>query len=58
MENLNDSKDINRAWENIKLNIKTFVKDSLCLCELKQQKPWFGEEWSRFFNQRKQATMQ
>jgi hypothetical protein len=27
MENLNDSEDINRAWKNIKKNIKTSVKD-------------------------------
>ena len=58
LENLIDSKDINRAWENIKENIKTSAKDSLGLCELKQHKPWFGEECSRFFNQRKQDTMQ
>ena len=31
MENLNDSKDINRAWKNNKKNIKTSVKDSLGL---------------------------
>jgi hypothetical protein len=27
LENLNDSKGINRAWENIKDNIKTSAKD-------------------------------
>jgi len=31
LENLSDGKDINRAWENIKENIKTSVKESLCL---------------------------
>ena len=31
MENLNDSKDINRARENIKKNVKTSVKESLGL---------------------------
>jgi len=35
LENLNDSEDINRAWENIKENIKTPVKKSLGLHELK-----------------------
>ena len=35
LENLSDSKDINRAWENIKENIKTSAKDSLGLHELK-----------------------
>jgi hypothetical protein len=32
-ENLNDSKDINRAWENIKENIKISPKKSLGLYE-------------------------
>ena len=41
LENLDDSKDINRAWENIKENIKTSAKESLGLYELKQHKPWF-----------------
>jgi hypothetical protein len=49
LENLNDSKDINRAWKNIKDNIKTLVKESLCLYELKQYKPWFDEECLRIF---------
>jgi len=29
LENLSDDKDINRAWENIKENIKTSAKKSL-----------------------------
>ena len=37
LENLSDSDGINRAWENVKENIKT---ESLGLCELKQHKPW------------------
>jgi 50S ribosomal subunit-associated GTPase HflX len=37
LENLNDSEGINRAWENIKENIKTSAKESLCLNQLKQQ---------------------
>jgi hypothetical protein len=40
-ENLNDSDDINRAWENIKGNIKTSTKDSLDLYGLKHHRPWF-----------------
>jgi hypothetical protein len=28
LENLYDSEDINRAWENIKENIKTSAKES------------------------------
>jgi len=44
LENLSDSKDINRAWENIKENIRIGAKESLGLHELKQHKPWFDEE--------------
>jgi hypothetical protein len=31
--NLSDDEEINRAWENIKDNIKTSAKESLCLYE-------------------------
>jgi len=34
LENLNENKDINKAWENSKENIKTSDKDYLDLCEL------------------------
>ena len=44
LENLNDSEDMSRAWENVKENIKTSAKESLGLHELKQYKPWFDEE--------------
>ena len=33
--NISDDGDINRAWENIKENIKTSAKESLGLHELK-----------------------
>jgi hypothetical protein len=43
LENLRYYKDIDKAWENIKENIKTSAKMSrfvsLNLCELKQHKP-------------------
>ena len=39
LENLSDSEDINRAWENITENIKISAKESLGLHELKQHKP-------------------
>jgi len=58
LENLSDSKDINRAWENIKENIKTSAKDSQALHKLKQQKTWFDEEYLYFLGQRKQLNMQ
>jgi len=35
LDNLNDRKDINRAWENIKGNIKYSAKQSLGLYEWK-----------------------
>jgi len=56
--NLSDCEDINRAWENIKENIKTSATESLGLHELKQHKPWFNEECLGFLDQRKQAKMQ
>jgi len=39
LENLGDGEDINRAWENIKENIKTSAKESLGLHEMKQHRP-------------------
>jgi len=36
LENSNDSRDINRAWESVKENIKTSSKECVCLHELKQ----------------------
>ena len=49
LENLSDCEDINRAWKNIKGNIKSSTKMSLCLHELKQNIPWFDEECSGFW---------
>jgi hypothetical protein len=58
LKNLSNSKDINRAWENIKENIKTSAKECLGLYKLKQHKPWFDEECLNSLQQRKQAKMQ
>jgi hypothetical protein len=58
LENLSDSKNTERALENIKQNIKTSAKGSLGLNKLKQNKPWFDDECLRFLDQRKQAKMQ
>ena len=41
LENLNDSRDINRAWENIKENMKLSAKDTLGPYGWTQHKPWF-----------------
>jgi len=48
LENLCDSEDTNRAWENIKENIKISAKEILGLYILKQLKPWFDEAFLRF----------
>jgi hypothetical protein len=42
LENLNDSEDINMAWENIDEN-KISVTESLGVYTLKQLKTWFIE---------------
>ena len=44
LENLRDWEDINRAWKNIKQNVKNPPKESLGLRELKHHKPLFDEE--------------
>jgi hypothetical protein len=58
LENLNEDKDVNRTWENIKENILTSAQESLGLHESKQNKPWFDEECLGFVDQRKRAKMQ
>jgi hypothetical protein len=55
LETLSYGKDIKRVWENIKGNIETSGKQSLCLNELKDHKPWFDEECLGFLDQRKHA---
>ena len=58
LENLNDSEGINKAKENVIEHIKPSAKRSLGLFELKQRKLWFGDEYLRFLDQRKQAKVQ
>jgi len=58
LENLSDSADIHRTWENIKDNIKTSPKKSLSLQKLKQHKPWIDAEYLCFLHQMTQAKMQ
>jgi hypothetical protein len=58
LENLREDEDVNMTWENIKENIKNSAKESLCVHEWKQHKPWFDEECLGFLDQRKQANMQ
>ena len=52
MEDLSDDEVINRAWENIKGNIRTLAKDSLGLNDLKRHKPWFDEERTGFLEKK------
>jgi hypothetical protein len=58
LENLNVREDINRAWENIKENIKISAQESLGLHERKHHKPWFDAECTQFLDKRKQAKIQ
>jgi hypothetical protein len=57
LESLEDSGDINRAWDNISENIKSSAKASLGYCESKHRKPWFDEECSKLVDRRKQAKL-
>jgi hypothetical protein len=52
LENLNVSEDINRAWENIKENIKISAQESLGLHERKEHKPCFDAECAEFLEKR------
>ena len=44
LENLNGDENVNRAWENVKEDIKTSAKESLVLHEWNQHKTWFDKE--------------
>jgi hypothetical protein len=57
LENLEDSGDINEAWDNIRENIKSSAKENLGYCESKHHKPWFDEECSKLAHRRKQAKL-
>jgi hypothetical protein len=58
LENLKNSGDINRAWDNIRENIKISAEGVLGYCESKHRKPWFDEECSKLADQRKRAKLQ
>ena len=55
--NWSDGEDINRAWESIKDDIKSWTEESLGLQELKWHKARFDEKCLGFLDQRKQAKM-
>jgi phosphoglycolate phosphatase-like HAD superfamily hydrolase len=55
LESLDESFDINNAWESIRENIKTSAKDNLEYHRLKH-KPWF-DDFSKLIDQQKQAKL-
>jgi hypothetical protein len=56
LENVEDSGDINRAWDNIREN-KISAQESPGYCESNYRKPWFNEEFSELVDRRKQAKL-
>ena len=58
MENLSDSEDVSKAWENINEPSKMSAQGSLGLYEWKHHKPWFDEKHSRFLGKRQQVKVQ
>jgi hypothetical protein len=58
LENLEDNGDINRAWDNIRENIKILAQQSLGYCESEYCKLQFDEECSKVVDQKKQAKLQ
>jgi hypothetical protein len=53
LESLDESFDINNAWESIRENIKTSAKDNLGYQKLKHNKPWFDNDCSKLLDQQK-----
>jgi hypothetical protein len=58
LESLDESFDINNAWESIRENVKTSAKDNLRYQKLKYNKLWFYDECSKLIDQRKEAKLQ
>jgi hypothetical protein len=58
LENIEESGNINRAWDNIRENIKFPAQENLGYCESKHRKRWFDEECSKLIYRRKQAKLQ
>jgi microcompartment protein CcmL/EutN len=58
LENLEDSGVINRAWENIRENIKILDQESPGYCESRHRKTWFDERCSQSVYRRKQVKPQ
>jgi lipoate-protein ligase A len=58
LESLDESFDINNAWESIRENFKTSAEDNLGYEKLKHNKPCFDDECSKLIDQWKQAKLQ
>jgi len=58
LENLDESLDINNAWESIGDNLKISAKNNLGCHRLKHEKPWFYNECSKLIGQRKPTKLQ
>jgi hypothetical protein len=58
LRNLDTERDLNKAWETIRENIKISAKESLSYYELKKHKPWLDEGCSKLLDQRKQTKLQ
>jgi hypothetical protein len=58
LEDLDAEEDTNSAWDTIRQNIKTSAEESLSYYELKKNKPWFEEGFSKLLDQRKPAKLQ
>jgi hypothetical protein len=58
LENLDAEMDNNRAWENIRENIKISAKEKLGIYELKKHRPLLDEGCSILLDQRKQDELQ
>jgi hypothetical protein len=56
LENSEDNGDINKAWDNIRENIKILAQECLGYCEPKHHKPWCDEKCSKLVDGRKQAN--
>jgi hypothetical protein len=58
LENLDESLDINSAWESIRGNIMISSKENPGYHKLKQSKLWFDDECSKLIDHWKQAKLQ
>jgi hypothetical protein len=58
LENSDDEVDINRAWRNIRENIKISAKEIVSYYELKKHKQWFDKGCTRLLKQAKLQCLQ